>query len=220
MGSLFNMDNKFFQAMSQLVDTFFLSMLWMLFCIPVFTIGASTTALHYTVHKVLRGHRGYLWQSFWGAFKSNFGQATKMWLIQLALLVLMFADQRVTKNLLMNRSAYGVMYYFFLIVMLMILVWVVYCCAYTARFELGMKQTMKNAALIAIAHLPWSGLILLLLLVSAALITFLSPMFIAILPAGVGYIYDLILERIFRKYMTEEDLKREEALEMEDRKFD
>ena len=81
----FNMDNKFFQFMGQLADAFILSVLWLLACIPVVTAGASTTALFYTIHKVLRRQQGYLWSVFWDSFRSNFKQSTKIWLVQLAM---------------------------------------------------------------------------------------------------------------------------------------
>ena len=47
MENIFNYDNKFFRALSKLVDCVLLSALWVIFCIPVFTIGAST--VHYTM---------------------------------------------------------------------------------------------------------------------------------------------------------------------------
>lgn len=47
----FNWDNIVFQMLGKLVDCVWVSILWVICCIPVFTIGASTTALYYTVHK-------------------------------------------------------------------------------------------------------------------------------------------------------------------------
>ena len=60
MGNLFNYDNKFFEIINKIVDCFFAGTLWILFSIPVITFGASTTAFYYTVHKSLRGNRGYI----------------------------------------------------------------------------------------------------------------------------------------------------------------
>ena len=39
---IFNIDNKFFRALNKLVDMVILSFCWIISCIPVFTIGAST----------------------------------------------------------------------------------------------------------------------------------------------------------------------------------
>ena len=68
----FNLDNKFFNVMNKVADGFFLCILWTVFSLPVFTLGAATTALYYVVHKSLRGNRGYVWKGFWYFFKSNF----------------------------------------------------------------------------------------------------------------------------------------------------
>ena len=69
MDDLFNYDNKFFRFMNKVADGFYVSILWILFCIPIVTAGASTTALYYTVHKSLRRNRGYVWKNFWESFK-------------------------------------------------------------------------------------------------------------------------------------------------------
>lgn len=203
--------------MGQLADAFILSVLWLLACIPVITAGASTTAFFYTAHKVLRRQQGYLWGTFWGAFKSNFKQSTIIGLAYLALTLLLFLDWRITNQMGAENPAYGIASYFFLVFILFLTVWGIYTFAYTARFELGVGQTMKNGALLSIAHLPWSLLILVIFLVSTAIIFFLMPLFILILPAGAVVLYDIILDRIFRKYMSEEDLKREEELDMLER---
>ena len=91
-------------------------------------------------------------------------------------------------------------------------VWCVYIFAYSARFENGLKQTMKNAGIIALLNLPWSVVVLVLLL-AGSLLVWLSPVSITFMPAVLTYLYDMFLEKIFRKYMTEEDLKREEELD-------
>ena len=43
---LFNYDSPFWSFMSRLADLIILNLLWIVFCIPVVTIGASTTAMY------------------------------------------------------------------------------------------------------------------------------------------------------------------------------
>ena len=74
---------------------------------------------------------------------------------------------------------------------------------------------MKNAGIIALLNLPWS-IVALVLLLAGMLLIYLSPIAITFIPAVVMYLYDMFLEKIFRKYMTEEDLKKEEALDWGD----
>ena len=57
---IFNIDNKFFRALNKLVDMVILSFCWIISCIPVFTIGAASTALYDTSRRVIHRDEGYL----------------------------------------------------------------------------------------------------------------------------------------------------------------
>lgn len=114
--------------------------------------------------------------------------------------------------LLKQGSRLGMLYYVFFILMLFWAVWSVYIFAYSARFENGLKNTIKNAGIIALLNLPWSVVVLVLLLAGMLLI-YLSPITVTFVPTVVMCLYDMFLEKIFRKYMSEEDLKKEEELD-------
>ncbi len=214
MNNIFNYDNGFFRVINKIVDAFYVSILWVLFSLPIITFGASTTALYYTVHKSLCGDRGYVWRSFWNSFKSNFKQTTKIWLILAVLFAFLFADSRIMYVFLQQGSKLGALHYFFYFLLFFWAVWTVYIFAYSARFENSMKATMKNAAILAVLHLPWS-LLLLLILLAGGLAVYLSPILITIVPSGAAVLYHMFLEKIFRKYMSEEDLKKEEERDWE-----
>ena len=111
----FNWDNIVFQMLGKLVDCVWVSILWVICCIPVFTIGASTTALYYTVHKSIRGDRGYTTRTFFGAFRDNFKAATLPYLIWLAVMIILGCDAYITYQVLKTGSMKGAFFYFFLI---------------------------------------------------------------------------------------------------------
>ena len=83
MDKLFDLDNPFFRFISKLVDVIWLNILWLIFSIPMVTIGASTTAMFSVTMKMARDKEGYVFQGFWKAFKENFKQATIIWIILL-----------------------------------------------------------------------------------------------------------------------------------------
>ena len=58
-----------------------LSALWILFCIPVLTAGASTTALYYAVTKRSLKESESPARDFWHSFKDNLGQGIILHLI-------------------------------------------------------------------------------------------------------------------------------------------
>ena len=48
---LFSMDCKFLETFNKITDLVTLNILWLLCCIPIITIGASTSALYQDVYK-------------------------------------------------------------------------------------------------------------------------------------------------------------------------
>ena len=215
MGGKFGYENRFFSIVNKIADGFLTGLLWILFSLPLFTICTASCALYYTIHKSVRGSRGYIWQSFWGAFKSNFRQTTKIWLVSLAIFAFLFTDYRIMRIAIGQGRPFELLYYIFLILMLYVAVWCVYVYAYAARFDSGMKDTMKNAAFMALIHLPWSLLILAVLAGCVLLIYLIPPVFL-FLPSAACCLFEMILEKIFRKYMSSEDLEREKELDSTD----
>lgn len=212
----FNLDNKFFQALGKLVDCMALSALWLVCSLPIVTFGASTSALYYAIHKSVRGNRGYMTKNFFHAFTKGFKQSTLSWLILLVVQIVLGMDAYITFQTLKTGNKMGVFFYFFLIMIVFSIIWACYLFPYAARFEDGVKATMKNALLMMIIHLPWSLLILVLFAV-AAIAVYIFPVLIFLMPALLFLTYDGILERIFRKYMSEEDLEREKENDLLDR---
>ena len=214
MDRFFNADNKVFQALGSLMDCMIISALWLLMCIPVFTIGTSTTAMYTTVHKVIRRQQGYVWNTFWDSFKENFKLTTKLWLIILAIIIVLTADIYVTHQALVEGLSWGIVAPFFVILMILVILWAVYIFAYSARFEQTLKATLKNGVLLMIANLPWTVLIFLELAV-ATIVTMYMPILIIILPGIATVLVELILEHVFRKLMTEEQRRHEEEEDMQ-----
>lgn len=208
MGDLFNMDNKFFQGLGKIVDCICLSIIWFFLCIPIVTAGAATTALYYTVNKVIRNNRSYIGREFWHSFKTNFKQSTIVWLILLLVYVIMGLDCYIMYQYAVAGVSYGKMYIIFVVLMAFAAMWSIYLFPYIARFENTTKAIMKNAALIAIANFL-KTLLLFVILVVAVLIVYLFMPAIFIIPAGYMLLDNFILEKIFLKYMSPEDIEAE-----------
>ena len=79
----FSYESKFSQLLLKLCYACMLNILWFICSIPIFTIGASTTALYYTSLKIVRSEEGYVTTLFFRSFRENFKQATRLWLILL-----------------------------------------------------------------------------------------------------------------------------------------
>ena len=209
----FSVDSPLYRFLSRVLDILKLNFLWILGSLPVFTIGASTTALYYTVHKSIRGDRGYTTRTFFGAFRDNFKAATLPYLIWLAVMVVLGCDAYITYQVLKTGSMKGTFFYFFLIMIAVAIMWSAFLFPYIARFENTVKQTLKNAFLLMVRHLPWA-LLLLVILIASALSIYIIPVLLVVIPAVTSMVFDFILERLFRRYMSPEDLEREEENDM------
>ena len=95
MGNFFSTDGPLFEGMAYIINIIYVSVLWILFSIPIITIGASSTALYYTVTKVIRHGRSYIFREFWQSFKSNLKQSTAVWLIYRVMMGILLVDIRV-----------------------------------------------------------------------------------------------------------------------------
>ena len=207
MGHFFSEDNPVFALLGRLTDMVIVSVLWLLLCLPVITAGASSSGLYYAVTKSLRHRRGYISREFFRGFKSCFKQSTLIWLIYAAAALLTLVDIRIMQLSRGNTAVF--MRFLFGVLMLCLTIWLTWALAYAARFSLTLPGVMKNAALMAIRHLP-SSLLILAVAVSAVLILYMIPFLLIIIPAVKALLDSLILERVFLRYMTDEDRKLEE----------
>ena len=208
MGELFNLDNKFFQGINKIIDCVCLSFLWVLLCIPVVTAGAATTALYYTVNKVIRNNRSYIWKEFWHAFRTNFKQSTLVWLIVIFIYAIMGIDCYIMFQYAKAGVSYGSLYIVFAVLMLIVTMWANYLFPYMARFENTLKAVLKNCVIMALLNLGKS-VVLLVLFLAALVVTYVFFPAIMILPAVYMLLANFILEKVFVKYMTPEDIEAE-----------
>ena len=88
---IFDVDNAVFRAIDTIGKIFILNLYWVICSLPIFTIGASTSALLYASMK-LHDKEGYVTSNFFSSFKENFKQATEIWLIYLVIGILLGFD--------------------------------------------------------------------------------------------------------------------------------
>ena len=152
MRGLFNYDGPVFTALNKLTDLIILNLLFIVCCIPIFTIGASCTAMAYVTQKQKDGREGYIWKSFFHSFKQNFFQATIIWMCMLALAVFMLIDMQIVKNMAGNSAAVLKIFLIAGAVIWFMIFNVVF--PLLAKFDNKTLATVKNAALIAVANAP------------------------------------------------------------------
>ena len=207
-------DSPVMRVLGRLGDIIILNMIFVVGCIPVITIGTSLSALYAVAMKMARGEDPSVWKEFWKAYKRNFRPATICWLVMAVIAILLFVDFRIIGVLKRgSESMYSIMRIVLAVILGMWMLMFQYLFPYIARFENTVKQTLKNAFLLMIRHLPWA-LLLLVILVASVLSVYIIPVLLVVIPAVASIVFDFILERLFRRYMSPEDLEREEENDM------
>lgn len=216
-GGFFDLDNKFNRALTKIVDCVILSILWIVSSIPVFTIGASTTALYYAVHKVILHNRGYVWRDYWAAFRSNFKKSTIAWFIMLVIAGLFVVDINIMRQFSELGETIGSLYTVFYVFLAVEVVWANYMFSYIARFEDSLKRIFRNTIAIMLMNLIWSLLVLIIFAV-ACYVVYIFPPSIIIIPTAYMICLNDTVERIYVKYMSPEQVEAEKERNMDDNK--
>ena len=201
MSNFFSMDGAFYKVGSLIADIMILSFFWILFSIPLFTIGTSTTALYYVMTRRISNREGYLFRDFWTSFKSNFKQTTIIWIIFIVVFYILFINIK-------NIDLVGNMKTFIFPVQICFLIELVLCLLYiipiNARFEISLKDSFKTAFFMANRHLLTSVVCVL----TGAAIVFASLYTGILFLVAMGlyvYLTSFLFIRIFRKYRPEID---------------
>lgn len=151
MSKLFNSSNPFWQGMERLFDMVVLNCLWLLCCIPIFTIGASTTAFHYAAYHVVKGDGGYVSHDFFHSFKQNFKQGTLMGLGFLALFLFLIIDILMCYH--SGRGIYTFFMVFFAVIFLITLFTALYAFPLLANFQRTIREILIWAFTLSLKHI-------------------------------------------------------------------
>lgn len=203
---MFHTDSLIIRILSLLSDLFILHFFWILCCIPLVTIGASTTALYYAMMKRIDTDEGSIVSNFWGSFKLNLKQSITLWLIELIVIVILLLDFRFC--LMVSKD----MRFFMLIIYGILLIPLCFTSLYIfpmqAKFDNPIKMTLKNSFMLSILNLPYT-LLLLLITIGFFVLAFMIPnLLLPLIMFGMGiysYITSFIYIHIFHKYIPNED---------------
>lgn len=215
MSAFFSSDNKFFVLMSKIFDVMILGLLWLVFCVPIITIGPASTALYYTMMKVIRRERSYLFKEFFRSFKLNFKQGAICTVVYAVLVVVMYIDFTYALELSKTGSKYGSMLIgFFLVLAIFSVFTAVYIFPVLSRFTVTVKNLFKWSFFLSVRHILWT-LLMAVLFVGTAVMLYFSffymPPLIIFLPGIYTLIITFPMEHIFKRYMPQEEETDEES---------
>lgn len=211
---LFNYDNPVWRFIGKLGDLILLNILWMVCSIPVFTIGASTTAVYYVTLKLARDEDSSTIKSFFRSFRENFKQATIIWLILMAFgLVLAFDFWFFyTGRINIGDTARNILTAIFGGFLMIYLFIMTYVFPLQARFYNPVKRTLFNAFFMSIRHLFQTiGIVAMDILIVAASclsLLYLPQAFMLFIMFGMpltAFANSYFFTAIFKRYTPEDE---------------
>lgn len=203
-----NLDSPLMRGLSKMADLMWLNILTLVCALPVVTAGASFTAMHFVLLKMVRDEEAYITKDFFRSFKENFAQATIIWVMDVAVgAVLIFdlwyiflSQGRENSNTVFVAAicASGLLYLFINAFVFPVL----------SRFVNSVGKTLKNALFMSILVLPKTVLIVVVGLVPAAVIYFipqLIPLAVLFFFTGPGFVAALLYNKTFKRFEPEEE---------------
>ena len=205
MDKLFSLNSKPMLFLTFIADLILINLLWLVSCIPIFTIGVATAAVYECILKRRRDGILNVFRDFFASFRENFKKATILFLIIIAAILFLIADIFILSQLHLLNSIIGSIYLLVLIIIIVPALGYIY--PLQAQFENSVLQTLKNAWIIAIMHLPTSLLIIglnllpiLLVIVSPELFIKCSLLFVILGFSGTAYLISALSNHIFIKH--------------------
>lgn len=177
--------------------------MWLLFSIPVITMGASTVAAMSVALKMVDDEEGYIGRSFIKAFKENWKQGTVLWIITVIAAYAVYLDFQLFNAVEGNPFLFlviGIVSCFVIVLSLL------YAYPLIARYENTLIKTIQNSFEISKRYFLRTLLLILIVLFELFIFQFNSTMlFFGILigPAFVIFTIASFSKRIFQQIEKE-----------------
>lgn len=205
MRFLLDPDSKILVILGRFADIVVLNLVFLLTCIPLFTIGTANAALYAVVFRMDTDQEGKLLPTYFHAFRENFRQGTLIWL-----LIALFGAATYVNMLEFSAIGGDLGYLLFVVSMLVAtLLLLVFSCVFPllSQFRNSIPGTIKTALQLSVAHLPRFLVILVincfpwvLMLVNLYAFAALGALWFFLYFAAAAYFNSRVLYKVFQPY--------------------
>lgn len=193
---LFSLNGPYARLMNWLWNILMVSVLWLLCCIPVITIGASCTAAYYASAKVVRHRTGTVISEFFSSFRMNLGQSIILTLLFGPVFFVLLLE---TFYIYSSPDFPVSLLYAFYFLTAFVLSCMNYLWACLSRFSQSTFSFVRMCILIAFRHLP-TTILLFLIQGVGAIAVYLMPWGIILFPGICYYVSTFLMEKVLLRY--------------------
>lgn len=191
-------DSPVMRFFGRLFDLALLQIIFVVSCIPVFTVGAALTAMFSVCRKLQQDSVVSVVRTYFADFKANFRQSTVAWLILAAAAVLLAVDIRYYQQ--RSESFLTVPLLIAYVVLAAVYVEFLYVFPIMAWFENKLLTHFKNAPMLALYHILPTVLISLVYWLVASNFVRVLPIAMFLGISGSAYIATWLFGIVFRKH--------------------
>ncbi|MCI1832799.1 MAG: YesL family protein [Bifidobacterium sp.] len=186
--SIFRQDSGYGNFMSVIGDLAMVNVAWLICCLPIVTIGASTGALYEVVRSLHEHDDAHVMRKFLRAFTRRFGASLALTLAWLAFVALAMFDLWFLSHQTRNMQMVSMVYGFVVAIIAVISVGGVFIFMVTSRSSLSVWSQIRQSFVVAIHH-PLTAIIVFVL-------DALPIILLTLMPGGpffVGFFWGLLL---------------------------
>ncbi|MCU9615125.1 DUF624 domain-containing protein [Caldibacillus lycopersici] len=199
-----NYHSPFWQRMEKLYYVILLNLLWILFSLPIITIGASTAALYHTTFNLVKGKDVQVFTDFYHAFKLNFVRNMVMGLFVICFGLLLMLVQGFYLQLATEISQ--VIYYLYLFVTFLFILFLVNIFPVLGSFKGSFLEIARITLFLSIKYLPMSILMIIINFFILYLCQFVIPLAV-IAVALIAFVNShIFLKKVLKVSFTAEEL--------------
>ena len=202
--NLLKPDSALMITMTRITDCIFLSLFWLLCCIPVVTVGASFAALYDASYRTFRKNERNSWQRFFGVFRENWKAGIVPSIVFLAAGWGLLKGTIALWNLAVAGTMSWMLFAALAFVAVVLLGMLSILFPILSRFENSLGALLKNTVFLAMANLPRTAVLGAINAVTVFLCARLVvPLFF--LPSLAALFGSFAIEPMFRPFMNDEN---------------
>ena len=206
-----HIQNSWLYRLSKAIgDVVIISALFLLFCLPVVTIGASVTALYYTVYRKFYKKSDEVTKDFMRSIKDNLKNGVIIHFIYLLYSAIVGFNIYFAFNGLggVKLPDWYVVVSFIPVFPIIFTLPFVY--PLMARFSNGIKGTLTNSYTLCMINFP-KFLLIWLIFILALAVSICFPPAALVIPTGAMYLTQMITEKAFARALAVEKKREEKA---------
>ena len=182
-----------------------LSLIFILFSLPIFTVFASITAINYVISKIINDRLVFIWDDFLKAFKSNFLRSTLYGILSSVIFVLLMLGWNISNQITALPSLFQmILKVFYIFIGIVLILHTIYFYLFLSWIDLPFRSVLRNAILIQFVAYKTTLKIFLILIVVIPFIWIFRPITYFLIPffsATIVFLINSYAMQPIQKYL-------------------